>query len=192
MDLIEPHVALTHDRIDFDVSNLYLEKDYTREIGMRVDIQQKSYSIELESIIDNIKKKRFHILRPIDDSLRIRISKMVDIRHWTQVGEPFPFILSPDPQYCSVLVPLTSSSVLYKDLSAKIKTIDNGIQIKSIEQIKNPLLEDAYEAMKSLIARQCPGSNPNERELFHGTRDKGIQGITDYGFDDRYFSNNGR
>ena len=29
MDLIEPHVALTHDRIDFDVNNLSLEKDYT-------------------------------------------------------------------------------------------------------------------------------------------------------------------
>jgi hypothetical protein len=32
MDLIEPHVALIHDRIDFDVSNLSLEKDYPREL----------------------------------------------------------------------------------------------------------------------------------------------------------------
>ncbi|CAF3722171.1 unnamed protein product [Rotaria sp. Silwood1] len=154
MDLIEPHVALTHDRIDFDVSNLYLEKDYTREIGMHVDIQQKPCSIELESIIDNIS--------------RDHISKMVDI------------------------LPLPTSSVLYKDLSAKIRTIATEIQIKSIEQIRNPLLEDAYEAMKSLIARECPGSNPNERELFHGTKPESVQGITDYGFDDRYFSSSGR
>ncbi|CAF4001664.1 unnamed protein product, partial [Adineta steineri] len=48
MDLIEPHVALTHDRIDFDVNNLSLEKDYTHELGMRVDIQQRPYSIEIE------------------------------------------------------------------------------------------------------------------------------------------------
>ncbi|CAF4662023.1 unnamed protein product [Rotaria sp. Silwood2] len=57
LDLIEPHVALTHDRIDFDVSNLVLEKNYTRDLGMRIDIQQKPYSIELETIINYIKNK---------------------------------------------------------------------------------------------------------------------------------------
>lgn len=192
MDLIEPHVALTHDRIDFDVSNLYLEKDYTREIGMRVDIQQKPCSIELEAIVDNIKKKRFRILRSNDHTIKERIDKMVNDRQWTQFGESFPYLPSPDPQYCSVLVPLLSTSVLYIDLKAKIETIGAGIEIKAIEQIKNPLIEDAYEAMKSIIARQCLGSNPNERELFHGTSDKAIQGITDHGFDDRYFSTKGR
>ncbi|CAF2786717.1 unnamed protein product [Rotaria sp. Silwood2] len=192
MDLIEPHVALTHDRIDLDVSNLYLEKDYTRELGMRVDIQQKPCSIELESIIDNIKKKRFRVLRSVDNILRQRISKMVDTRKWTQLGEPVPFIPSPDSKYISVLVPLPTSSVLYKDLSIRIATNGSGIQVKSIEQIRNPLLEDAYEAMKSLIARECTGSNPNERELFHGTKPNAVQGVTDYGFDDRYFSANGR
>ncbi|CAF3829057.1 unnamed protein product, partial [Rotaria sp. Silwood1] len=54
MDLIEPHVALTHDRIDLDVSNLSLEKDYPHEIGMRIDITQSPYSIELETIVQNI------------------------------------------------------------------------------------------------------------------------------------------
>ncbi|CAM4930881.1 unnamed protein product [Rotaria socialis] len=54
MNLIEPHVTLTHDRIDFDVSNLVLEKNYTRDLGMRIDIQQKPYSIELETVVDNI------------------------------------------------------------------------------------------------------------------------------------------
>lgn len=192
MDLIEPHVALTHDRIDFDVSNLYVEKDYTRELGMRVDIQQKPYSIELEAIVDNIKKKRFRILRSTDHTIQERINKMVNDRHWTQFGESFPYLPSPDPQYCSILVPLLSSSVLYKDVSTKIQTIGAGITIKSIEQIKNPLIEDAYEAMKSIIARECPGSNPNERELYHGTKGAAIQGITDYGFDDRYFSAGGK
>jgi hypothetical protein len=192
MDLIEPHVALTQDRIDLDVSNLYLEKDYTRELGMRVDIQQKPCAIELESIIDNIKNKRFRVLRSIDNHLTDRINKMRDIRKWTQLGEPFSFIPPPDPQYCSVLVPLTPTSVLYKKLSARIETISDSVQINSIEQIKNPLLEDAYEAMRSLIARQSPVFTENEGEFFHGTREKGIQGITDYGFDDRYFSSTGR
>jgi hypothetical protein len=168
MDLIEPHVALTHDRIDFDVSNLYLEKDYTRELGMRIDIQQKPCSIELESIIDNIKNKRFRVLRPIDDILRDRISEMTNVRKWTQLGEPSPFIPSPHPHNCFVLVPLPSSSVLYTHISTGIQMIGEGIQIKSIEEIRNPSLEEVYEAMKRVIAKQCQGSNPNERELFHG------------------------
>jgi len=174
------------------VNNLYLEKDYTREIGMRVDIQQKPYSIQLESIVDNIKKKRFRILRSHDHTIQERVTKMTKIRGWTQFGEVFSYLPAPDPQYLSVLVPLLSSSVLYKDISAKITAIGPNIAIKSIEQIKNPLLEDAYEAMKSIIARQCIASNPNERELFHGTKDDAIRGITDHGFDDRYFSASGR
>ena len=92
MDLIEPHVALTHDRIDFDVSNLVLERNYTRDIGMRIDVQQKPYSIELEAIVDNIKNKRFQILRPIDKKVEERIDKMTRIRHWQQLGQPFSII----------------------------------------------------------------------------------------------------
>jgi len=191
MDLIEPHVALTHDRIDFDVSNLLLEKSYTRDIGMRVNIQQKPYSIELETIVDNIKHKRFQILRPIDQYLTDRIDKMINIRGWTQLGEPFSVIPEPHPHYYAVLVPLHYSSTLYKDLSQQMKTISNSLQIISIEQVKNPYLEESYEAMKKIIAKQCTGSNPNERELFHGTKNEGIKGITEDGFDDRFFNPNG-
>ncbi|CAF4523788.1 unnamed protein product [Rotaria socialis] len=56
VDLTEPHVALTHDRIDLDVSNLSLENDYRKELDMRVDITHKPYTIELEAIVDNIKE----------------------------------------------------------------------------------------------------------------------------------------
>ncbi|CAM4754601.1 unnamed protein product [Rotaria magnacalcarata] len=190
MDLIEPHVALTHDRIDFDVNDLSLEKDYTHEIGMRVDIQQRPYLIEIEAIVDNIKNKRFQILRPIDDFLTERINKMVNIRHWTQMGEPSSVVPNPNPKYSAVLVPLPSPSKLYQDLQKDMQKIGNAT-IVSIEQVKNPLLEDAYESMKKLIAKQCKGSNPNERSLFHGTKGDGIDGIRDDGFDDRYFSPSG-
>ena len=37
---------------------------------MRVDIQQKPYSIEFETIVDNIKNKRFQVLRPIDQYVK--------------------------------------------------------------------------------------------------------------------------
>ncbi|CAF1050566.1 unnamed protein product [Rotaria sp. Silwood1] len=191
MDLIEPHVALTHDRIDFDVNNLSLEKYYTHELGMRIDIQQRPYLIELETIVDNIKNKRFQVLRPLDYNLEQRIDKMVNIRHWTQLGHPFSVVPNPDPKYWSVLVRLPSSDKLYKDVEAQIRNIGNTVTIISIEQIKNPLLEDQYEALKKIIAKQCSGFDPNERELFHGTSGEGIDGIRDNGFDDRYFSKDG-
>ena len=45
--------------------------------------------------------------------------------------------------------------------------------------------------MKKIIAKQCDGSNPNEQELFHGTKAEGINGVTEDGFDDRFFSSTG-
>jgi hypothetical protein len=190
MDLIEPHVALAHDRIDFDVSNLVLERNYTRDLGMRIDIQQKPYSIELETIVDNIKNKRFQVLRPIDKWVTKRIHKMVDIRQWQQLGQPFNVIPNPHPRYNAVLVPLHYTSTLYQAVSIQMKWI-SGIRIVSIEQIKNPHLEEMYEGMKKLITRQHPKRIPNERELFHGTSGEAINGIVEDGFDDRYFSSSG-
>ncbi|CAF2066194.1 unnamed protein product, partial [Rotaria magnacalcarata] len=190
MDLIEPHVALTHDRIDFDVSNLSLEKDYTKELGMRVDITYKPYSIELETIVDNIKNKRFQVLRPVDKYVQPRIAKM-ESRGWTQLGKPMHVIPNPPPKYQVVLVPLPESTDLYQTLVHQMKSyINNQVQVLSIEQIKNPLLEEAYLAMKEIIAKQCKGKIPNERELFHGTKGEAIDGVLNDGFDDRYWGGN--
>ncbi|CAM4814188.1 unnamed protein product [Rotaria magnacalcarata] len=186
MDLIEPHVALTHDRIDLDVSNLSLEKDYTHELGMRVNITESPYLIELEDIVNNIKKKHFRVLRPKDSYVDERIEKMIH-RGWTQLGEAFSVIPAPHIKHHAILVPLPRSSTLYDEILQDMSEIC-GITIKSIEEIKNSLLEDTYEAMKKMIAKGCPGFNPNERKLFHGTFGDGIKGITNDGFDDRHFS----
>lgn len=191
MDLIEPHVALTHDRIDFDVNNLSLEKDYTHELGMRIDITQKPYSIELETIVDNIKNKCFQVLRPDDAGLRIRIRKMVDDRGWKQTG-PILMVLPELHWKCNViLVPLPQSAALYTEVSNKMTSHVTGARISSIEQIRNPSLEETYEGMKKLIKKQCTGANPNEQELFHGTSGDGITGILEDGFDDRFFNATG-
>jgi hypothetical protein len=45
--------------------------------------------------------------------------------------------------------------------------------------------------MKKLIKKQCTGADPKEQELFHGTKGDGIDGITEDGFDDRYFNTSG-
>ncbi|CAF3749728.1 unnamed protein product, partial [Rotaria sp. Silwood1] len=153
----------------------------------RVDITYKPYSIELETIVDNIKNKRFQVLRPIDKYVQARIEKMQS-RGWTQLGEPMHVIPNPPPIYPYILVPLPGSIELYKTLVQQMKTyINNHVRVFSIDQIKNPLLEEAYLAMKQLIAKQCKGHNPNERELFHGTQGDAIDGILKDGFDDRYW-----
>ena len=154
---------------------------------MRVNIQQKSYLIELETIVDNIKHKRFQILRPIDKYLQPRIHKMVNIRHWQQLGVLFLVELDPHPHCYAVLVPLHNSSTLYQDLAQKMRLIGDSVQIVSIEHIRNPYLEDSYDAMKKIIAKQCKGFNPNECELYHGTKGPAIKGIAEDGFDDRFF-----
>ncbi|CAF1092781.1 unnamed protein product [Adineta steineri] len=72
-------------------------------------------------------------------------------------------------------------------VAQEMRQISGSLQIVSIEQVKNPYLEEAYEAMKKIISKQCTGFNPNERLLFHGTKDDGIKGIAEDGFDDRFF-----
>ncbi|CAF3205331.1 unnamed protein product [Rotaria sp. Silwood2] len=94
-------------------------------------------------------------------------------------------------KHLSVLVSLPSSSRLYEILEQKMKTIGSSVKIISIEIIKNPLLEGMYEAVKKIIAKQCKGYDPNERELFHGAHGLGIDGIKENAFDDRYFNASG-
>ena len=191
MDLIEPHVALTHDRMDFDVNNLSLEKDYPHEIGMRVDTTQSPYLIQLETIIENIKQKRFRVLRPIDNGIKRRIEKMIS-RNWIQTGEPIDYIPRPHQKHYALLVPLPSTSTLYLTLSENMLIKGSQAQILSIEEVKNPLLEDAYESMKNIIAKECPNHNPNEQKLFHGIEgDEATKSIVEDGFDDRFFSSHG-
>ena len=43
---------------------------------MRIDIQRKPYSIELETIVDNIRNKNFPVFRDIDSRVKKWIDKM--------------------------------------------------------------------------------------------------------------------
>jgi hypothetical protein len=196
IDLIEPHIALTHDRIDFDVSNLSLEKSYTRDLGMRVDITSDSNPIQLETIVENIRKQQFQVLRPIDGengpstsiSVADRIAKM-KARGWKQIGEPRSFIPKP-LNYNAILVPYPITTKLYQNIVTAIQKI-SGARVLLIEQIRNPDIESLYENMKRTIAKECPNDDPNERELYHGTSGNAIEGIINRGYDDRYFSPDG-
>ncbi|CAM4823261.1 unnamed protein product [Rotaria magnacalcarata] len=197
MDLIEPHIALTHDRIDFDVSNLSLEKLYTRDLGMRVDITGSPSWIQLETIVENIRRKEFQVLRPIDGengpntsgTVAERIEKMKS-RGWNPIGKPLNIIPNPPPTYNAILVPYPASTVLYKNIVTAMQTI-NGARVISIEQIKNPDIESLYEYMRKTISKECRDNDPNERELYHGTSGDAVEGIINRGYDDRFFSKAG-
>lgn len=185
MDLIEPHVALTHDRLDFDVSNLVVEMNYTKELGMRVNTEQPPYSIDIETIVERIRQKKLQILRPSDDILQRRIKKMVDVRGWTVINPSLYVIPRPPGKHRVVIVSLPADSDLYKDMVKEMQAIANA-QVLKIEQLRNPGLEELYLGMKKLIQSQCKDRNANERCLFHGTKGKAIDGIRDYGYDDRF------
>ena len=189
MDLIEPHVALTHNRIDFDVNNLYVERDHTKDLGQRVDLHEPPCSIDLEQTIENIQKKRFRVLRDIDHLIQARVNKMAQ-RGWTQDGEVLSFIPAPSEKDIFVEAELSRNTPTYQKIIEDFKTISNA-RIIHIRQIRNPALENAYEASKQLIIKECPGKDPNERFLYHGTAADNANSIMEKGFDNRYFSQSG-
>ena len=190
IDLIEPHVALAQDRIDFDVSNLSLEKDYTRDIGMRVDITQNPYSIDLESIVQHIKNKQFQLLRPRDTTLEKRIEKMKS-RGWKQTGPEVSVLPNPPTKYLVLLTPFPETNPLFVKLVEQLNEKVKGFQLVSIEEIKNSLIENSYLAMKNIIARECGVIDGNEKGLYHGTGADAIVSILNHGYDDRYYSKEG-
>ncbi|CAF4343023.1 unnamed protein product [Rotaria sp. Silwood2] len=189
MDLIEPHVALTHNRIDFDVNNLYVMREFCAELGQRVNLHDPPFSIDLEEIVRKIKMKQFRVLRPIDNIVQMRIDKML-ARGWQKTDEDLNYIPPPQNNFKFVLDPLPRNYQLYQQVENAMKQIPN-VNILSIEQIRNPVVYETYHAMKKLITGQCHNGNPNECYLFHGAPTDEAEKIMTMGFDDRYFSKSG-
>ncbi|UJR19581.1 hypothetical protein I4U23_022716 [Adineta vaga] len=86
MDLIVPKRVLKSRKysiLDMDVNNLYVEKDYLCELGLRwsPNHTQGSRLYDLETIVRNIKNKKFMVLSSND--IKDRTTKMFD-RGWTQ------------------------------------------------------------------------------------------------------------
>lgn len=87
MNLIEPHVALTHDRTDFNINNLYVERGETEKLGQRVDLSGPPCSNDLDDIVKSIRLLRFKVLRPIDQRIHDAIAKL-KARGYSQDGPP--------------------------------------------------------------------------------------------------------
>ncbi|CAF1115266.1 unnamed protein product, partial [Adineta ricciae] len=189
MDLIEPHVALTQNRIDFDVNNLYVIRGFCAELGQRVNLRDPPFSIDLEQIVDSIKNKRFRVLRPDDTIVGKRKLKMLE-RGWQKFGDDLNYIPPPHKNHKFVLDPLPTASDLYKKIENEMKQISNA-KVLSIEQIRNTDVFNIYHATKVLITGQCTNGINNERHLFHGTPTDNVESIMEKGFDARYFSSSG-
>ncbi|CAF1083299.1 unnamed protein product [Rotaria sp. Silwood1] len=110
-------------------------------------------------------------------------------RGWTKTGEDLNFIPNPPPRCEVIVVPVPQIADIYQSVVQELQNnVDIQVKVHSIVQIKNPSLEEAYLAIKQLIAKECAGGDPNERLLFHGTSGTSIDGILNDGFDDRYWN----
>ncbi|CAF3401569.1 unnamed protein product [Rotaria socialis] len=87
MDMILPDATLISHKyriIDMKVNNLFVEKDYTCALGLRSNLAHKKIDnlCVLETIVENMKSKRFVVLREF--YVKDRIEKMVK-RGWTEI-----------------------------------------------------------------------------------------------------------
>ncbi|CAF3383941.1 unnamed protein product [Rotaria sp. Silwood2] len=88
VNLTEPHVALAQGSIDFDIDNLYVEREHPQKLRQRVDLSGPPCSSDLEEIVKKIRMYHFKVLRPIDDD-RVRESlKKLKSQGYSQDGPP--------------------------------------------------------------------------------------------------------
>jgi hypothetical protein len=184
LDLIEPHITLAHDRVDFDVSNLYCLKGFTRELGMRVDTTEAPCFITLDDTVKAIRAKQFTVTKhhARRDTMDDRLGKMAR-RGWKRVTPDR--IYTPAPDKGGVLTSIGPSDDNYKRIAAAITRSVPSANIIKIESVSNAIQENIYLGMCRSIASEC-GSH-NERELFHGTSIEAANSIKDAGFDNRWF-----
>ena len=62
-------------------------------------------------------------------------------------------------------------------------------KIVEVLQLKNSNLDQCYDSVRQWIINE--GQKTNEKFLFHGSKEAGIFGIYDGGFDSRYFAKDG-
>jgi hypothetical protein len=189
VEFIEPYSQIGFSIPDLDVNNLCLKRDQCKELGQRMDLKKSPYLIDLIQIIENIQSKQFHVIPSIDALIAGCIDKMTK-RGWIQKGAPL--INRPQRVIHKFIVnPLSATSDVYKRIENEMQAII-GVTIVSVEHIHNPVLGSVYESVKQLIANQCPGNNPNERFLYHGTHASKAHVIMEDGFDYGFLKIHGR
>lgn len=187
LDLIYPHNVATHDRVDFDVNNLYCVKGFCNEFGMRVDI---SDHVTTEQIVQHTKNKELLVMKSRDGVgiMDERIKKM-QTRGWKLLGE---IVVTPNrgPKFGATFLPVSKLDPIFQRLQALFKDKLPAATITAVHSVSAYNLDMLYKAMQSQIELEN-GGNANEALLLHGTDPKNIQGIMDSGFDNRYWSSSG-
>jgi hypothetical protein len=186
MDLVYPHQVATHDRVDFDVNNLYCIKDFTHELGMRVDI---SHHVTLATIIEHVKNKELLVMKTWDFIMEERIAKMVGTRGWKNVGS-IGMVPNRGAKSGASFVVVHHNDPFYKQLVVMFREKLPEATITHVQLVSSYNLERLYEVMKAHVAQES-GGDANEVVLMHGTKPESVKSIMDKGFDNRYWSSTG-
>ncbi|CAF1258217.1 unnamed protein product, partial [Didymodactylos carnosus] len=147
-EFIQPHIAITQDRIDFNTNNLYVECDYTKQLGQKIDLQVPPYSIDLDSTVADIRAHKLIVLRPEDDHMNERIKKMTD-RGYVLKERRFSYMPNPLENKNMVLTPVPPAANDYTMIKERFKEKLPQSIIELIEQVHNPNLQRLYEAQKT-------------------------------------------
>ena len=189
LDLIYPHNVVTHDRVDFDVNNLYCMKSFTHEFGLRIDVSQSG--LTLNDIVENVKAKQLFVMKTEDPYgiMGDRIQKM-KARGWNELGRK-PLIPNRGPKAGASFALIASKDPLYVKVHAEFSKSLPGKTIESMKLISTFNIDLIYQGIKQQIELENNGE-ANETLLFHGTRSaENVQSIMDKGFDDRYWNLSG-
>jgi len=76
--------------------------------------------------------------------------------------------------------PVSLSSKTYDDLVNILRQSFKDACVLYIDKIVNPALTAAYEVRKQSYL--LSGSDPNEKQLFHGTKAESIRSISEFGY----------
>jgi len=188
LELIEPYSSVGFRIPDLDVNNLCIKRDQCSQFSQRFDLSESPCFLNIEQIVENIKKKQFHVIPSINELIMKRIDKMIK-RGWIQIGSP----LIDKPQQVKpkfVITTLSTDLESYQNIENAFQKII-GMKIISIEQIYNWELECIYESMKKLIGDECMNNDSNEKFLFHGTHTDNVKRILKEGFDYGFLKING-
>jgi len=183
-EINQPQFAACQTNLDFDVNNLYVAKDFTQDLGMRVPVP----FLNLRDIIKNVQRQQFIVCRGRDHQMEGRVSKRI-ARGWQHMKDQV-YVPSPASDFGAVRLSVDFvHDPQGKEIAQIITSLPGGRKISRMFRIQTPNLEEIYKGMKQQIAQENNG-DPNERFLWHGTNasDDIIDGICSRGFDNRFWT----
>ena len=90
-----------------------------------------------------------------------------------------------------MLIPLTTNTTEYIQVSQQFALTFSGTQIKTISRIQNKNLYNEYQLYRATLVAELGENAVNEKKLFHETAADVVDGICTHGFDWQVCGKNG-